>query len=425
MSAPADVSSAASTPAPSTPSATPAESTSSTSSSSDGKGRWGIDPHTSWEEFRGQKTEDKAPAVDTPRLTPDKMKAWLDAQDADEDVEQGDAKAKTERATDDVQKLAAEATAKTTPDPEPPKGPREFKVKVKGEERAVPLDKFAALVKLPAETVEKLAAELGEPAVVQLYSRLHNGEESARERTELKREMDRLFAGLKSHPLDMLIHMSKRPDIGFDALDVAYQIVQRDIDDKAMTPEAKELRAVKEELAQRKRKDDADQRERERVLQEAHDTAERNRRQTFANNYDAQIMGALADAKLPADDYHFGLIHSRLLGDMQRDGDAYREPGTPAEMRARAAAHIPAVKEQIRQALKAVYADADPETVKAFIADHPELHAASAKERVAAYKKNSAAQAGGNGADNTRGEKPVPGAPKNQDAWLADLRRRA
>lgn len=442
MSAPMESAAPASTPAPSAPSAPSSPSSSHESVEHDpgarASARAGIDPNETWEQYRARKSgkstsdasADADTPKDTPRVTPDKMRDYIaqrkaerEAAEADADPEKGDAAATTARAKDDVQKIAAEATAKTAPDPEAPKPAREFKVKVRGQEIPVPLDKYAALVKLKPETVEYIAEHEGEHAAAQLYQRLHAGDEARREHGTLKSDVERAFSGLKSNTLDALDFLASRPETSFDLLDAAYQIVQRDIDLKAMTPEARRLREVEKQLNTMKAREQAETRERERVLREAHETAERNRVATFRQNYEREIMGAIADAKLPADDYHFGLIHQRLLADMQRDGEAYREPTTPAEMRARAAAHIPAVKEQIRQALKAVYGNPDPETVKAFVADLPELHEASAKERVREYRRNRDAQAKRGDADNARGEKTT--APKANDTWLADLRRRA
>lgn len=426
----------ASTPAPSAPTSPASSTPSSHESAGDDPGartstRAGVDPNETWEQYRARKAGGKPAAdadtpKDTPRVTPDVMRDYIAKQKAEReaseaaDPEKGDADAVTAKAKDDVQKIAAEATAKAEPDLAKP--PREFKVKVRGQEIPVPLDKYASLVKLKPETVEYIAEHEGEQAAAQLYQRVHAGDDARREHGQLRADMERMFGGLKANPVDAFTFLARHPQVGIDELEVAYQIVQRDIDTKAMTPEARELRSLKAELDQRKAREAADKAHNERILREAHETAERNRVETFKANYDREILAAIAEARLPGDDYHYGLVKARLLADMQRQGDAYAMPGTPEEMRARAAAHIPAVREQIRAAAKALYAHPDPATVKEFITDLPELHAASAKERVAAYKKNSAAQANGNAADK-RGEKPS--ASKTSDAWLADLRRRA
>jgi len=446
MSAPADTgsSSLASTPAPSastqalagasTPSSTTTKSATDRGASDGAERRPRIDPHTTWEQLRTGKGDAKP---EEPKVTPDTLKAYLDERkreraEVSEDPEAGDAKAQTARAVDDVQKVAAEATANKQPDPEPEqaKPPRTFKVKVRGEETDVPLEKFAALVKLSPKAVEYIAETEGEQAAQQLYQRLHRGDEDARQHGTLRKQMDRLFAGLKDKPLDVLEYLASREDVGLDLLKLGYDIVERDIDSKAMTPEAKRLAVVEKQLKAYEMRDARDASERERVLRETHATAERNRVQTFVTQLGEEMDAALAEAGLPSDEYHRGLVESMMKADMARQGDAYRAPaiGDRAEMRRRAAAHIPAVRAQLKAALKALYGSADPATVKEFIAELPELHTAAAKERVAAFKKNSSAQTQGRAgaADNERGAPPTQmGKPKTYEEWRENLRRRA
>jgi hypothetical protein len=411
---PAPAAPAPSAPAPAAPTPAPAAS-----STPDKPAKTGIDalpgrsddwdPKAFAEKHRAKRdTEQKARAPKTEKDAPTTSAAPPKAEPAQ--AVAGDA--------------AAPATA--TPGADAP-AVRTLKVKLRGEEKDVPLDKVARMLQLPLAAVETIIREHGEAPIVHNFQKQWNGDDAARslehekrQRADLERKVRSVFGKATSSPQELARMIFKHSGVNADVKEIALQIAQEELELDALPQSERELRTLKAELAMERAEREAMLAEHERVMSEAREREEKAARQTFIQEFDEEMSGALTDAKLPADGYTRDRLLTLLAREQQQMGERYRPPVGRAEMRARAARFVA----QIESELDAIVASrAEVLGPEGFAAKHGELSTAigqrQAEERMAEFRKNHRAQVQGiRDRADTEERRPPPRQGEDLMAWV-------
>lgn len=364
------------------------------------------DADLTWDDLRQTPEAERAPTREA-----EAVKAWLAKSDEDEPTEKEPAEKREPKAAKEEPAATRPAASKPadTAKAEPPATPqaRVVKVKLRGEERELGLDKVAALVDLPVEVLEAMPAE----KVAHLYQRVWHGEDEARSRAKLEQEVETLFKNVRGNPLDVLDEIVKRAEVGTPFKELALQYVARDLERQALPPAERELLELREKVARQEA-------ETQRILDEHKRQAEAQRRASFAAELDQEMRAAIAESKLPE-----GFALDRITALLQREkaerGANYEPMRSRDEMRRRAASHIPQLEKELEQAIEAFAERKGPEW---FAQRFEKLYHALGDMRVAVFRKNSAAQTQARSESSEERAAPRNGHDLSWDALDKEIR---
>jgi hypothetical protein len=301
------------------------------------------------------------------------MEEMLAAEEAeaDEDVERGDARKHVAKAKDDVQEVAAKATKRKAPEPEPEKAapPTGYKVKLDGEEREIDAAKMARAL----GTTEAVLKSLEPGAAEKLYQKLWFAEQRQQQGTLAMKRFQEFVDGVKNPAAraQALKEFLAHEEIGADFRQVATEFLAREYEEMQLPPEQRELLAAKRQL-------EAIKLEQQRALQEAHAKQEQERRAAYAANLKADITKALGDAGIPTDTR----MLRRIVDLMQRERAEDPDRNTPPS------GLIPELEKEL---------DADVELrfgalgVADFVARFPKIAKAIGQHQLAEARKRTSA----------------------------------
>lgn len=219
----------------------------------------------------------------------DEMLDAEEADDSDEDVERGDAKRHTDKAKDDVQRIAAKATKPKKSEPEPQKAPT-YKVKLDKEEREVPADRVARALGMSEAGLAAL-----EPGVAErLYQLRWHANQEQQAGVLARQQFERFVGGLKGDPVAALEAVAKDHGIPLNFRELATEHLARHFEEQSLPPEQRELVAAKRQL-------EAIKQQMQAAAQAAEEARQAEQRQKWANDLRTEIEGALEAGGIPRD----------------------------------------------------------------------------------------------------------------------------